>query len=240
MIEGFDVSEHQPPGAVKLDEVAFLLARVTMGVGGIDKYGWAHLHDAAKVGVPLRIAYHFLRGDSPGSAQAKRFLDRVAMLDESIGPVGLMVDVENADGAAPWHVPTYRGILLDFLAHVRSWTARRALIYGSGAYLPLLELPAEVAALHPLMLADWSPPYPVPKPWRILTIHQYEVTVINGIKVDRDRYDGSVEGLRQELGLTSGADELAGKVAGAVRCAEGRGEGAEDFMFIDEGPVIEG
>lgn len=243
ILHGYDVSHHQPPGSVPWKGASFAMARVTMGAAGIDTHGWTHLHQAYAVAVPVLVAYHYLRGDSPGVAQARRFLDRVDALDESLGLVGLMVDVENPDKPnPPWHIPTYRTALLDFLAHVRAQTSRRCLIYGPGAYLPLLTLPAEVADLHPLHLADWHPPYPVPAPWTIITIHQHKVAEVGAIKLDHNRFEGTVEDLRRVLGLDvpSPIDAQLGALADAVRAAEGRGENVQHFVPSDEGPRIPG
>jgi GH25 family lysozyme M1 (1,4-beta-N-acetylmuramidase) len=236
MLEGIDVSHHQAP-PLNLGGVDFLIARVTMGGAGLDDHGLVHLIQGATAGIEVLVAYHFLRGDSPGIAQAQWFLNRVNAVDHEVGHVGLMVDVENLDPPnKPWPVQHYRATLLDFLAEVRTSTARRCLVYGPGAYLPKLALPSEIADLHPLMLADWTPPYPVPAPWKALTIHQYSNS---GGKLDLDRFDGSIADLRQALGLdrVSLADARLGVLADRVRLATG-GTSAEVFVSVDEGPKI--
>lgn len=237
--EGIDVSHWQTP-PLNLGGVDFLIARITMGGSGVDDHGRAHLKQGAEAGLEVLVAYHYLRGDSLGEVQARHYLEHVAGIDHDIGYVGLMVDVENLDApAAPWHVPTYRKILIDFLDCVRAASARHCLVYGPGAYLPLLDLPPQYADLHPLMLADWSPPYPVPAPWKKATIHQYAVKNVGGRKIDRDRFEGPIAELRRVLGLdrVSLADMRLGEMAETVRRATGS-VSAETFESVDEGPVI--
>jgi GH25 family lysozyme M1 (1,4-beta-N-acetylmuramidase) len=234
MLEGIDVAEHQKP-PLNLGGVDFLIVRATMGGAGVDKHGRTHLRQGAEAGLEVLVAYHYLRGDSLGEVQARHFLEHVAAIDHDVGYVGLMVDVENLDPPnPPWHVPTYRKILIDFLDEVRAATARLCVIYGLKWLLEKLELPPHYADLHPLMLADWAPPYPVPKPWKKATIHQYSNS---GGKLDRDRFEGTIGDLRQALGLdrVSLADARLGALAERVRRATGS-TSAETFVEVDEGP----
>lgn len=199
-----------------------------MGMHGVDQYGWTHLHQVAHAG-RIPIAYHLVRGDSPALAQARHFLARVALLDSSIGAVGVMADAEDADDAPPWDRESYAKILVDFLGVVCASTSRRCLVYGSGAYLEALALPPSVADL-PLMLADWTPPATVPAPWERWTIHQYAVKMHGGRLIDHDRFEGSIADLRQALGLVSQADEMLGALAERVRSVTAPG--------VNEGPAI--
>jgi hypothetical protein len=182
-------------------------------------------------------AYHYLRGDSPGYEQADVFWDRACDLGggESFA---LAVDLEDMmPPAPPWDRKVYGQRGADFLERLRHLSGRPCGVYGSPGYLATLALPAALAG--PLWAAHWGVATPlVVPPWSEATIHQY--AVIDGL--DRNRFRGTRADFRRAFGLEvlTPTDEQLGALAGRVRRAEGRGDTAETFVAIDEGPVIPG
>jgi hypothetical protein len=90
---------------------------------------------------------------------------------------------------------------------------------------------------EPLWLADWTPPYPAPKPWKKWTLLQHKGGGTTGF--DENRYDGTLDELRALLlPDIGGAYDSLGGVVNATNAAMGEGVSREDFVSRDEGPKI--
>ncbi len=244
MIPGIDLSSHNSVPAAPWASVrsGFAFVRVTMGATGRDTAAAEHLARGAQAGCPALGAYHFLRADSAGERQAEGFLARVHELEQVTGPLLCAVDVEDMPPPhPPWDLAAYRRALLDFL-DVLSRAGRVCAVYVAPWMADRLALPPELAAC-PLWLAHWvSVPKP-PKPWSTWQIWQYGVEGVQGQQVDRNRYRGTAQDLRELFRLDSQpAFDSLGPVVTSIHAARGQGPGgAEDFVtgpgegVIDDG-----
>ncbi len=188
--------------AYSLDGVSFVAVRVSYGAA-VDRAADAHLAKARTAGVPVLIAYHYTatgEGAAEPEEQAALFVTRCAVLG---GVLGLAQDVEPLDPARPDPPARVRSFAHRFWLSARARAARPVATYG-GDYLAGLDLPAEMAA-DPLWRSDWTAPYPTVRPWRAWTILQYAVT--GSPKIDRNRFDGSIDELRAVLGIGGLAPE---------------------------------
>ena len=237
MLEGFDVSAHNPIALAPWHEVAFGFARISHG-RGLDKSAPAHLARMAEHGVE-RGAYHYLRGDSTGHEQAEVFWDAVCDLGggESFA---LAMDLEHLKPPAPpWDRKVYRRRALDFLKRIRELSGRTCAVYSYRHHLGEHAFTAAEVIGAPLWLSDITGAVEVPKPWQDWTVHQYSYGENNTL--DHNRFDGTREDWRQLFGIRpSPSDVQTVALAGAVRAAEGRGASVEDFVSVPEGPRIEG
>lgn len=238
MIEGLDVSSHNAVQGVPWSTVQFGFVRVSHGLG-LDSAALGHLGRAWAAGLACLGAYHYLRGDRPGTAQAEVFWERVCILGAGGVPLALAVDLESLPPpAAPWSMGEYTVIANAFLGRLKELSGRPCAVYGSPGYLAELGISAEHRG--PLWAAHWNVKEPMAVPgWPRWAVHQY--AVVDGL--DRNRFAGSEEDFGRVFGLGRGSapPPVLGMTVDAVRRAEGRGPGgAESFESYDEGPMING
>lgn len=243
MRHGFDLSEFNPPKLIPWHTRDFGCIRLTTGLK-LDARADEHIRRASGAGVHDLAGYAYLKGSSPGDAQARCLLDRAHTLEtsEHVEPMPLAIDIEDPFQGPPWPRELYAQRLIECVEWlVANVPRRRRLLYVSPAFWAVLVKAApHVGALAPMLLlwlADWTKPANVPVHWTHWTIWQHEVTEIApGVPIDHDVFDGSAEDWRALLCPPDPHDELGGIVT-AVRGATGRGVSVEDFVPGDvEGP----
>jgi GH25 family lysozyme M1 (1,4-beta-N-acetylmuramidase) len=233
ILEGYDVSYHNGFD-IPWEKVAFGCVRLSHGKGA-DTKAPEHLR-RVRAADCLPVAYHYLRGDSPGFEQADFFWNLVQDYGGA-SSFGLAVDLEHLNApAAPWDRAVYRYRYLDFLKRIRDLAGRTCLTYSYRHFLEWLDLTAAEVGDSPLWLSDISGEAQVPKPWGDWTVHQYSYGPNNTL--DHNRFRGSRDDFRRALGLgPSQADMQLGVVADNVRRASGMVDG--QYVNVEEGPVIE-
>ena len=189
-LEGVDVSHHNGPVPWAGISPSFAFVRASYGTAP-DAYARGHLSMAQGAGVELLGAYHYMRGDVDGTAQARAFLSRAAELEAQLpgAALALAVDIEHLpEPEPPWDVPTYRAVLLAFLETLRA-AGRVCAVYGPRLLLADLDLPAWVSRL-PLWAASTPP---APAPWTSIAIQQTGVVA----KIDRNTFTGDADDWRR-------------------------------------------
>jgi GH25 family lysozyme M1 (1,4-beta-N-acetylmuramidase) len=211
MRKGIDVSGWQRnPAAVPWAGCDFAAVRVSWGAVELDPLAREHLTRAQDAGCGVLIAYHYANVSAGGDRQARHFLDRVADLEATFGPLGHALDLEHLlPPALPFDVPTYRGIAAAFLEEQQARSGRPLLVYGNLHDLTSFDLPPSFASM-PLWLAAHRERQPSPPPpWVRSAIWQHGI--VDGF--DRNVAAGSLDDLRTALGLhvppTSRALQLA-------------------------------
>jgi lysozyme len=129
-IHGIDVSKYQSYidwEEVKMMQVAdvqigFAFIKATEGINNKDQYfkrNWRKAHDAKVV----TGAYHFFIASKSGKAQAKNFINTVALEEGDLPPV---LDVEQVNGASPSKL---RKNVKEFLDAVEAYYGVKPIIY---------------------------------------------------------------------------------------------------------------
>jgi lysozyme len=150
----------------------------------------------------LRGAYHFFRPQQDGTSQARYFL---AQLTDP-GELQPVLDVEVADGVSP--VAIVNGI--DAWLEIVTASMRRPIIYTSPSFWKSLPSIASIASKADLWLAAWGEAAPgAVNGWQSWTFWQHTNkgggAGIAGL-VDRDRFNGSVDGLQAYGAQVRGED----------------------------------
>lgn len=195
MLKLIDVSRWNGPGSVPWDEVDGGFVRLTYGLH-VDFCAEEHLWRGRKAG-KLLGGYGWLDCSIGvwGGEQAELLLATAAKL--SPVQLALAVDVEPAKPERPDPPTRTRAQLNSFLSASRGRRVVAAYLNFSEALRIDLAGNPSIVEGCPLWLADWTPPYEVPKPWDRWTILQ------TGKKggVDRDVFEGSAEDFRRTFGL---------------------------------------
>lgn len=147
-----------------------ILIRLTMGSAGVDAQAINNLKGARERKF-IFGGYHFLENSDP-KAQVEHFL---GVWHPVAGGLRGMLDCERS----PFSHPT-KNLLTEAVTVYRGATGHYPIVYGNSGDLGNLDLP-EWMAKCPLMLADYGPndgsEHPlsigVPKPWKVMAIHQY-------------------------------------------------------------------
>jgi len=239
MLEGLDVSAHNPAALVPWGSVGFGFVRISHGLGS-DLSALEHLSRARDKALVCLGVYHWLKGNSPGRAQAEHFFARAQMLEAGHDRLALALDLEDpAKDESPWDRAQYAQTAINFLSRLRELDSRPSAIYGSPGYLETLSLPGALAG--PLWAAHWGVAQPmVVKPWSDWTIHQYSNS---GGKLDRNRFRGTCENFRAlftppPLNGPSW-DHLSPNLRAVAGAAGHRVGSVTDFVSVPEGPNIE-
>ena len=203
VVSGIDVSSYQGLpnwNAVHGAGRQFAFAKATEATGfhdGSFAHNWAGMRAAGMV----RGAYHFLRANVDGRAQADYFVDFVDA-NGGFGPSDLaMIDVETADGQSAGGVIN---TVTAFLDQVRARTGKTAVLYtGLSFWQNTIGNPN--FSQYPLFVADYSGAQcpRMPTSWPKWAIWQYNSTdSVAGIagNVDGDLFNGSLAELNAFAG----------------------------------------
>lgn len=181
---GLDVSHYQGKSivwpSVSGAGYKFVYIKQSDGAYWRDPYRRDNMAGARGAGL-LRGGYHFWRNHNIES-QYDNFM---YSLDKDLGELPPMVDVE-IDGV-------YWTWLYNFTQKLKVEFGREPVIYSSVRYWKDTR---ERWKVYPLMVADWTYPLSIPKPWESYTIFQYRVSPVGYVpgiptKCDLDVFNGT-------------------------------------------------
>lgn len=213
---GPDVSHFQGTvdwAAVAAAGEAFAGSKATDGIRHVDPQFARNWRGIAAAGIPVRIAYHYGHNESSAVSQADHFLSTVGDLED--GDL-LCLDAEDVCRASHG-IETEATVdwIADFLARVVAGSGlprSRVLLYTGRWWWNPRTAGSPVAAEHPLWLSDYEHREPpLPGGWSSYVLHQYtSKDKVPGIptRVDRSRFNGSVEQLHALAGLGGSAGVL--------------------------------
>jgi lysozyme len=199
---GIDVSKYQGNvnwGNVEAAGISFAFARVSDGLNNPDPYfsqNWSGMKNA---GI-LRGAYQYFRPTQSPKAQADLLISKLAQLQP--GDLPPVLDVETSDGASASQI--LNGILL-WQEEVEGAFERQIIIYTARYFWQDSVNNSNQFANRPLWVASYTnaPAPSLPSAWPVWTFWQYtqsgNVNGVNG-SVDRNRFNGSMDGLRALAG----------------------------------------
>jgi lysozyme len=237
-VEGVDVSEAQgfvDWDAVHAAGVDFAIIKATQGTYDTQSTFADDWAGAQAAGV-IRSAYHFFDPTEDGVAQAQHFLAVVGTLGPADLPATLDIECPTgsadttclgtgrSDAASATDIATR---MWDFIHAVEQATGKKPLIYTYGSYFASNGIDTTGLGAYPLYVADpvAGSCFDVLSPWSSAVLWQYSFTgSVPGIAdaVDRDRFVGTLEGLRALAGTTN----LDGSVDASKGAADGIDAGA--------------
>jgi lysozyme len=204
-VNGIDVSHFNGTvdwSRVAAGGIAFAYAKATEGMHTRDARFEAN-YDGIKASNLLRGAYHFFHAELDAAAQANNFLSVVSAL--APGDLPPMLDVEAApDGLSAASIAAGVRIWLDA---VQQALGRTPVLYTSASF-------SKEFSVFPLWVAHYTtrPSPNLPAGFSDFTFWQFdEHQTVDGISgsVDMDRFNGSLEDLKQLSGLEEQAEHDA-------------------------------
>lgn len=211
-VNGIDVSHFNGTvdwSRVAAGGIAFAYAKATEGMHTRDARFEAN-YDGIKASNLLRGAYHFFHADLDAAAQANNFLSVVSAL--APGDLPPMLDVEAApDGLSAASIAAGVRIWLDA---VQQALGRTPVLYTSASFWNARLTGSREFSVFPLWVAHYTtrPSPNLPAGFSDFTFWQFdEHQTVDGISgsVDMDRFNGSLEDLKQLSGLEEQAEHDA-------------------------------
>jgi GH25 family lysozyme M1 (1,4-beta-N-acetylmuramidase) len=232
-VPGIDISGYQHPNGAAIDwtQVSaankFVIIKVTEGTGYVNSY-YADDANQARAHGMIVGAYHFLRSNADGTAQADHM---IAAMGGSVprGDLPPMADIEDPDQS---YTPAQRAqVVHDFIARLEAVTGRKPMIYsGSWYWGPYLGSPSGYGDGYPKVWSAYTQACPqVPDDFPSIQFWQYSGSGSTaGIQgdVDQDTFYGTLADL-QTLAMGK-APDYAGQSLGIT---------GQSYPIVSQGEV---
>jgi lysozyme len=202
VVEGIDVSHWQGDvdwRAVKRSGRRFGFAKATEGRSLVDEkfeQNWKNMKDAGII----RGAYHFAKPTAAAKPQARHFHKTVTL---EPGDLPLVLDLEDGEEIGPRRLEQW---VRTFVDEIKSLSGAAPIIYSGGFWKSHLNHMTDNLGC-PLWLPQYGPKAENPQAWKKWTFWQYSDGTINAARLrpvpgvgqscDRNRFEGSVTGLRK-------------------------------------------